>query len=96
MEEMFENMYDNYNAIYSQLESMMVSLYDDLQKEPMNVDKSNMLQGLGSIALNVISSQMELVERYCVPQYKDNLLSNLDSRAIGLKDALNENKNRSR
>lgn len=94
--EMFESVYDNYSAIYSELEGMMGIVYDELQKDPTNVDKSNMFQGLGHIALKVINSQMHLVDNYGESQYKDHLLSNLDNKAMMITEALNEDRNRSR
>ena len=94
--EMFENVYDNYSTIYSELESMMVSIYDELQKDPTNVDKANMLQGLGNVALRVINSQMELVDTYGDRQFKDSLLSNLDNKAMMLSDVLKQGRDRMR
>ena len=84
----FGNLYDNLSSIYSELEDIMGSLYEELQKDPMNMEKANLLQGLGSVANKVISSQMEFVESYGDPQFKDNLLTNLDNRQRALLEAL--------
>ena len=84
----FGRVYDNLSSIYSELEDIMGSLYEELQNEPTNMEKSNLLQGLGSVANRILSSQMEFVESYGDPQYKDNLLTNLDNRQSALLDAL--------
>ena len=94
--EMFESVYDNYSAIYSEIESMMSNIYSELQNDPTNVDKSNMLQGLGSVALKIIHSQMQLVDTYGEIQNKDSILSNLDNKAAVLSSALNQDRNRVR
>ena len=86
--EKFGNLYDNLSAINSELEDIMGSLYEELQNAPMNMEKANLLHGLGSVANRILSSQMEFVESYGEPQYKDNLLTNLDNRQRALLEAL--------
>lgn len=92
----FGTMYDNLSSIYSELESIMGNLYEELQIDPTNMEKANLLQGLGSVANRIISSQMEFVESYGDPQYKDNLLINLDNRQSALLDVLAMDRNRTR
>ena len=41
----FGRVYDNLSSIYSELEDIMGSLYDELQSDPMNMEKANLLQG---------------------------------------------------
>ena len=62
--EKFDDMYDSLNGVYSEIESIMGSIYDELQVDPTNVDKANYLQGLGSVALKVIAFQQQFVESY--------------------------------
>lgn len=92
--EKFDVMYDNLTGIYNELESMMSSVYEELQSDPTNVDKENFLHGLGSVALKVISSQMQLIDEYCELQYKDNLLLNWETKDIQLREILNLDKNK--
>lgn len=94
--EKFDDMYSSLNGVYSELESIMGSLYDELQVDPTNVDKANILQGLGSVALKVISSQQQLVESYGPKEYQDTLISNLDAKASALSKALKQDRNKSR
>lgn len=94
--EKFNAMYDNLSGLYSEIESMMGSVYEELQTEPTNVDKANFLQGLGSVALKVISSQQQLVESYCSNDFKDTLLARLDEKSIVLKNALEKDRNKTR
>ena len=51
--EKFGNLYDNLSSIYSELEIIMGSLYEELQNDPTNMEKANLLQGLGSVANKV-------------------------------------------
>lgn len=39
--EKFDAIYDNLSGLYSEIESMMGSVYEELQAEPTNVDKAN-------------------------------------------------------
>ena len=94
--EKFDDMYDSLNGVYSEIESIMGSIYDELQSDPTNVDKANFLQGLGSVALKVISSQQQLVESYGSKEYRDVLISNLDAKATALSDALKQDRNKTR
>jgi len=94
--ENFDNMYDSLNSVYSEIESIMGSIYDELQTDPTNVDKANFLQGLGSVALKVIASQQQLVESYGSKEYKDVLISNLDAKATALSEALKQDRNKTR
>lgn len=94
--ERYDAMYDSLSGVYSELESIMGSVYEELQSDPTNIDKANFLQGLGSVALKVISSQQLLVESYGSKEFKDTLLSNLDAKAIALKDALAQDRNKTR
>lgn len=94
--ENFDSMYDSLNGVYSEIESIMGSIYDELQLDPANVDKANYLQGLGSVALKVIASQQQLVESYGSKENKDVLLSNLDAKATALSEALKQDRNKTR
>lgn len=87
-EEKFGMMYDNFSNIYSELEGIMGSLYEELQNEPENVEKANLLQGLGSVAKRTLESQMNFVEAYGEAHIKESLLSNLDAKKQVLVDAL--------
>ena len=86
--EKFDAMYDKLSEIYSELESIMAGIYQGLEVEPENIEKAELLQGLGSIALKVISSQEQLVEDYGSKEFKDTLLSNLDDKRVTLSNAL--------
>ena len=94
--EKFDSMYDSLSGVYSEIESIMSSIYDELKVDPTNVDKANFLQGLGSVALKVISSQQQLVESYGSNEYKETLISNLDAKASALSDALAKDRNKTR
>lgn len=93
---MFESVYDNYSVIYSELESLLGIIYDDIKKDSTNIEKANLFQNLGNIALKVIYSQMQLVEDYGDPHYKDQMLSNLDNKSTMLFETLKEDRNRLR
>lgn len=94
--EKFGATYDNLSTIYSGLEDIMVSIYEDLQNDPTNVEKSNLLQGLGNVALKVLYSQMQFVDDYEESHLKENLLSSLDSKAAMLSDTLSRDRDRTR
>ena len=94
--EKFDIMYDNLSGLYSEIENMMDNVYRELQTDPTNIDKVNFLQGLGSVALKVISSQQLLVESYSSIEFKDTLLARLDEKTVVLKDALEKDKYKSR
>ena len=94
--ERFDKMYDGLSGAYSELENIMGSVYEELQLDPTNEKNANLLQGLGSVALKVLSSQRELVENYGDKDLKDSLLSNIDSKTIALSNALSQDRNRTR
>ena len=94
--EKFGSLYDNLSSIYSELESIMGALYGDLQNDPTNMAKVALLQDLGNVANKMLSSQMEFVESYGDPQFKDNLLTNLGNRKMSLLEALALDKERLR
>ena len=94
--EKFDAMYDSLNGVYSEIENIMSSVYDELQADPSNVDKANFLQGLGSVALKVISSQQQLVDSYGSKEYRDAIISNLDAKATALSAALEKDRNKTR
>ena len=94
--EKFGATYDNLSAIYTGLEEIMAAIYEQLQNDPTNVEKSDLLQGLGRVALKVIYSQMQFVDDYENSQLKESLLSNLDSKAMMLSDALARDRDRAR
>lgn len=94
--EKFDIMYDNLSGLYFEIENMMDNVYRELQTDPTNIDKVNFLQGLGSVALKVISSQQLLVESYSSIEFKDTLLARLDEKTVVLKDALEKDKYKSR
>ena len=87
-EEKFGMMFDNFSNIYSELEGIMGSLYEELQNEPSNVEKANLLQDLGSVAKRTLESQMNFVEAYGEAYIKESLLNNLDAKKQVLVDAL--------
>lgn len=92
--ERFDTMYDNLSGIYSELESMMGSIYEELQSDPTNIDKANFLQGLGNVALKILSTQRDLVEEFSDRDVKDILISNIDNKASVLTTALAQSNNR--
>jgi len=94
--ERFGRTYDGLSGVYSELENIMGSVYEELQLDPSNERNANLLQGLGSVALKVLSSQRELVENYGDKDLKDSLLSNIDSKTIALSNALSQDRNRTR
>jgi hypothetical protein len=94
--ERFDSIYDSLSGVYSELESMMGSIYGELQIDPTDEKNVNLLQGLGSIALKVISSQKGLVESYGDKELRDSLLSNLDAKATALSSALAQDRNKTR
>lgn len=94
--ERFGKTYDGLSGVYSELENIMGSVYEELQLDPANERNANLLQGLGSVALKVLSSQRELVESYGDKDLKDSLLSNIDSKTIALSNALSQDRNRTR
>lgn len=95
-EENFGMVYDSFSNIYSEIEGIMASLYEELQNDPTNIGKSNLLQGLGSVAKRTLDSQMNFVEAYGESFGKESLLTNLDAKKQGLIDALNMDRDRSR
>ncbi len=94
--EKFGGVYDSLSGIYSELESIMGSVYEELQTDPTNTDKANFLQELGSVASKVIFSQQLLVDSYCSEEFKGALLSNLDEKASVLKNALAQDRKKIR
>lgn len=92
----FDNMYDSLSVAYSELENIMSSIYGELQMDPANEKNMNLLQGLGSVALNVINSQKGLVESYGDKGIKESLLLNLDAKEETLLSALAQSKNKIR
>ena len=87
-EEKFGIVFDNFSNIYSELEGIMGSLYEELQNEPMNMEKANLLQALGSVAKRTLESQINFVEAYGESYIKESLLNNLDAKKQVLVDAL--------
>jgi len=92
--EKFDNVYDSLTGVYSAIEYMMGEVYEELQQDPDNMDKSNFLQGLGSVALKVINSQQQLVESYAPIELKETFLSKLDEKQLILSNSLEQDKNR--
>lgn len=84
----FDIMHDNLTNVYVELENKMSSIYQEYNKIQQMKKNNNLLQGLGSVALKVISSQMDLVERYGIKLLKESLLSNLDAKATALSSTL--------
>ena len=95
-EEKFGIVFDNFSNIYSELEGIMGSLYEELQKEPMNMEKANLLQDLGSVAKRTLESQINFVEAYGEAYIKESLFDNLDAKKQFLVDALAIDKDRAR
>jgi len=81
-------MYDKLTEIYFDLEEIMERLYYDLQNEPTNLKNANRLQEIGNVAIKVLGSQIHLIESYGDPQFKDNLLNNLDDKLTNLSASL--------
>ena len=88
--EKFGTMYDNMTGIYSELENIMGSIYQELQVDPTNGKNADLLQGVGSVALKVLSSQRDLVEMYGDKDLKASLINNIDSKAMTLSTALEQ------
>ena len=95
-EENFGMIYDNFNNIYDELEGIMGSLYEELQNDPANIEKANLLQGLGNVAKRTLISQINFVEVYGESFIKESLLTNLDSKLQVLTGALNIDRDRIR
>lgn len=92
--ERFDEMFDSFSRVYSKIEGIMADVYQDLQREPDNIDKAILLDRLGSVALEVLDSQMEFVDSYCSFDNKYNLLSSLDDKYKNLSNSLAEDRSK--
>ncbi len=90
----FGFVFDKLSANYSEIEGMMSAIYDKLQVNPENKELQNILQGLGQIAKNIISTQMDFTEIYCDSSMKESIMASLDNRQESLMDALDIDKGR--
>lgn len=92
----FDSIDDKLTEIYSDLEGIMEDLYFELQNGPANLKNANRLQEIGKVAIKVLGSKIQLVEKYGDPQFKDNLLNNLDDKVTNLSASLAVDRDRFR
>ncbi len=88
--ENFDHVYDNLTSVYSEIEKIMGEVYEDIQLNHNERDIL-MLQKLGSVALKTLSTQKDLIQRYGDKELSYSLLSNIDSKAMSLSRALDQN-----
>lgn len=81
---------------YSELESIMGTIYEEMQNNPSDDRNANLLQGLGSIGLKMLSSQRDFTEMYGDVDLKETLVSKLDEKMSVLSNALSQENKRMR
>lgn len=91
--ENFDNTFSNLNEIYSRLDNIMGAVFNELQTDPTNKNKSNLLQELGDLSLKVISSQQQFAESYAPREYSEEIVSRLESKKEALTSALGQSSN---
>lgn len=96
MKENFGEIYDNMSLTYSELESMMGTIYEEMQNNPSDDRNNNLLQGLGSIGLKILSSQRDFTEMYGDADLKETLVSRLDEKISVLSNALSQDNKKMR
>lgn len=83
----FNEVYDQMTQCYLELEKIMGDMYQ------ANDNKNNEnIQMLGSLAKNMITSQMSFTEGYADSSNKELLMSNLESKYYNLSNELEKEK----
>lgn len=88
--ENFDRVFDDLTGVYSELENVMGSLYNDIQNNPEDQRSIEMLRGLGNVASRLLASQRDLVESYCDHEFKENLDRRLEEKEMVLSTALSQ------
>lgn len=96
MKENFGQIYDSMSRTYSELESMMGTIYEEMQNNPSDERNNNLLQGLGSIGLKMLFSQRDFTESYGDNDLKETLVSKLDEKITTLSNDLSQENKRVR
>ncbi len=91
----FEMLYDEMSENYSEMESMLVDIYSQLQVDPTNSQLQASFQSLGNVAKGMLHSQIKLTDIYCQSDLKATLISNLESKYNDLQSVLEDTRGRS-
>ena len=92
----FGFIFDNMTRNYARVETLLENLYQHIQANPSDEAAISFLQELGSVAKEMIHSQIEFTSAYCDKSLRDNLIDKLVDKETALANALEETRGRSR
>ena len=90
IEKDFGIVYGSFDEVYTDLKSIMSSLYETIQREPEVEDNKQLFKKLGETSLKLLSAQKRLVNVYGDRYTKDVYISLTDSKKSNMEEVLNQ------
>lgn len=92
----FGFIYDDMTDNFAKVESVIESVYTQLQNDPSNKALQDTLQRLGETAVGMLSSQILFTQKYATDEMKNALTGKLTYKKEWLSDTLGLDKESSR